>query len=219
MPSTIIFKGKVPIEGWFEEGRLPDDWRIEVSANGWTSDEIGLRWLQKCFIPATGGRKVGRYQLLVLDGHGSHLTPQFDKACKENDIIAICMPPHSSHLLQPLDIGCFGPLKRAYGSLVDSKMRLGFNHIDKLDFLRAYTEAHQEVFKPLNIQNSFAAAGISPFNQERVLNKLNISLATPTPPSSRGGPSTASSTLITPHTVRQLKRHASSIKKHLERGP
>lgn len=128
------------------------------------------------------------------------------------------MPPHSSHLLQPLDIGCFGPLKRAYGSLVDSKIRLGFNHIDKLDFLKAYTEAHREVFKPQNIQNSFTAAGISPFNRERVLNKLNILLSTPTPPSSRGGPSTASSTLATSYTVRQLQRQASSVKKLLKRG-
>lgn len=164
IPSTITFKGKVPKEGWFEEACLPDDWRIELSPNGWTSDETGLRWLQKCFIPATTSRKVGRHQLLVIDDHGSHLTPQFNKVCNDNNMIAICMPAHSSHLLQPLDIGCFGPLKRAYGSLVDSKMRLGFSHINKLDFLKAYTEAHREVFKPQNIQNSFTAAGICPFN-------------------------------------------------------
>lgn len=219
IPTTIIFKEKVHIKGWYEDGRLPGDWRIEVSKNGWTTDKIGLRWLLKVFIPATTSRTVGRYRLLVLDGHGSHLTPQFDKACSDNNIIAICMPPHSSHLLQPLDVGCFGPLKQAYGSFIESKTQLGFSHIDKLDFLEAYLKAHQEVFKPQNIQSGFSAAGIYPFNPERVLSKLNILLATPTPPSSRGGPSTASSTLITPHTVRQLKRHASSIKKHLERGP
>ncbi len=101
---------------------------------------------------------------------------------------------------------------------MDSKTRLGFNHIDKFDFLKAYTEAHQEAFKPQNIQNSFTAAGICPFDRERVLNKLNILLSTPTPPSSSGGPSTASSTLTTPHTARQLQRQASSIKKHLKRG-
>lgn len=50
IPSTIIFKGKVHIEGWYQEGRLPEDWRIEVSANSWTTDKIGLRWLQKVII-------------------------------------------------------------------------------------------------------------------------------------------------------------------------
>jgi hypothetical protein len=57
---------------------LPADWRIKISKNGWTTDQIGLRWLQKVFIPATTGCTTSRYQLLILDGHGSHLIPQFD---------------------------------------------------------------------------------------------------------------------------------------------
>lgn len=116
---------------------LLSDWRFEVSPNGWTSDEIGIRWLEKLFIPSTTSRMKGRYRLLILDGHGSHLTPRFDEICEKNDIIPICMPAHSSHLLQPLDIGCFAVLKRAYGQIVETKMRLGINHIDKLDFLEA----------------------------------------------------------------------------------
>jgi hypothetical protein len=59
VPSCIIFKGKRFIEGWFEEYGIPTDLRIELSANGWTTDEIGLRWLEKVFIPATATRKVG----------------------------------------------------------------------------------------------------------------------------------------------------------------
>ena len=97
LPPCVIFKGKVFIESWFDG--LPDDWRFEVSPNGWTSDEIGLRWLEKLFIPSTSSRTKGKYRLLILDGHGSHLTPKFDEICEKNDIIPICMPPHSSHLL------------------------------------------------------------------------------------------------------------------------
>ena len=97
LPPCIIFKGSVHIEGWYQESKLPPNWRIEVSPNGWTSDEIGLRWLQKVFIPETNDRMTGSYRLLVLDGHGSHLTPEFDKVCSENNIILICMPPHSSN--------------------------------------------------------------------------------------------------------------------------
>ena len=146
--TCIIFKGKVHIEGWYQDEALPKDWRIEVSPNGWTNDQIGLKWLQNIFIPATnGGRTTGKYRLLVLDGHGSHLTPQFDQICSENDIIPICMPPHSSHLLQPLDVGCFSPLKRAYGCLVENKAWLGSDHIDKFDFFEAYPQAYIEIFQ------------------------------------------------------------------------
>jgi hypothetical protein len=72
--------------------------------------------------------------------------PQFDKLCKDNNIIYIYMPAHSSHLLQPLDVGCFSPLKRAYGGLIKAKSWLGFHHINKHDFLQAYPIARQSVF-------------------------------------------------------------------------
>jgi hypothetical protein len=127
------------------------------------------------------------------------------------------MPAYSSYLLQPLDVGCFGPLKCAYGGLVEQKMRLGCNHIDKFNFLKAYPAAHLEVFKPLNIQNGFTAAGIYPFNPKRVLEKLNICVSTPTPPPSRASQSTSSSWLGTPHNLRQLQKQAFSVKKLLKR--
>lgn len=123
LPLCVIFKGKVFIEAWFDN--LPSDWRFEVSPNGWTSDEISLHWLEKLFIPSTVSRTKGKYRLLILDGHGSHLTPRFDKICEENDIISICMPAYSSHLLQPLDIGCFAVLKQLYGQTVETKMCCG----------------------------------------------------------------------------------------------
>ena len=95
LPPTIIFKGKLCNHAWFEG--LLGDWRFEVSLNGWTTDEIGLRWLEKLFIPATTSRTVGRYRLLVLDGHRSHLTPLFDQVSSENDII----PVYASTQLTP----------------------------------------------------------------------------------------------------------------------
>jgi hypothetical protein len=34
VPSTIIFRGRVFIEGWYAEHGLPGNWRIELSNNG-----------------------------------------------------------------------------------------------------------------------------------------------------------------------------------------
>jgi hypothetical protein len=211
LPPCIIFKGKVAIAGWFDN--LPKDWRFEVSNNGWTTDEIGLRWLQKHFIPHTNSRVRGRFQLLILDGHGSHLTPQFDRICAENNIIPLCMPSHSSHLLQPLDVGCFAVLKRAYSRFISDLARCGYNHIDKFDFLDDYKRARLEAFQqPAIIQNSFAASGLVPVDAERVLSKLNISLRTPTPPSSRPSSRSSEFTPKTPRTVAQLQKQATMLK-------
>ncbi|CBF88708.1 hypothetical protein AN0826.2 [Aspergillus nidulans FGSC A4] len=209
----LIFKGKQYNQAWFTG--LPPDWRFEISTNGWTTNEISLRWLQKQFIPSTEHRTRGRYQLLVLDGHGSHLTPEFDQICTDHNIIPLCMPAHSSHLLQPLDIGCFAVLKRSYASLVDQKMRLGISHIDKLDFLAAYPQARISTFKLDTIRNSFRAAGLVPLNPEPVLSKLSIQACTPTPPGSRG----SQASTFCPHTpanVDELLKQASLLRDFLK---
>jgi hypothetical protein len=210
LPPCVIFKGKNYRESWFDD--LPNNWRFEVSENGWTTDEIGLRWLQKLFIPAIQGRKRGQYQLLILDGHGSHLTLQFDRTCSENDIIPICMPSHSSHLLQPLDVGCFSVLKRSYYQVIDQQMRMGVNHIDKLDFLTAYPHARAEAYKSSTIQNTFAAAGLVPYDPDRAMSRISVRLRTPTPP----GSSSSAWSPKTPYNVKQLTRQASSIKRLIE---
>jgi len=216
LPPCIIFKAKVAIEDWFEN--LLKDWRFEVSNNGWTTDEISLRWLQKLFIPLTNSRVRGRFRLLILDGHGSHLTPQFDRICSENDIIPLCMPSHASHLLQPLDVGCFAVVKRAYSRFVSDLTRTGYNHIDKCDFLENYQYARLEALQqPDTIRNSFAASGLVPVDAERVLSKLNISLRTPTPPSSRPSSRSSQFTPKTPRTVSQLEKQASMLKDLLKR--
>jgi hypothetical protein len=117
LPPCIIFKGRTYIEGWYQDPNLPNNWRIEVSNNGWTTDKISLCWLQNLFIPAINGRTTRRYRLLVLDGHGSHLIPEFDQVRSKNDIIPIYMPAHSSNYLQSLDISCFSPLKNVVNML------------------------------------------------------------------------------------------------------
>jgi hypothetical protein len=143
---------------------------------------LAFTGFKKFFIPAINKRITGGYRLLVLDGHESHLTSEFDYTCKENNIIRIYMPAHLSHLLQPLDVGCFGPLKKAYGKLIEQKGRLGYNHIDKLDFLKTYPAAQEMVFTKENIQSRFRTIGLVSFNPYAVLEKLNIRLSTPTPP-------------------------------------
>lgn len=119
----------------------------QVSPSGWTTDEIGLQWLQNLFIPAINGCSTGKHHLLILDGYGSHLASRYNEICSQNDLIPICMAPYSSHLLQ------------AYGCLAENKMQLGFNHIDTLVFPGAYPKAGTGAFKADTIKNSLAAAG------------------------------------------------------------
>ena len=152
--------------------------------------------------------------MLILDGHGSHLTAEFDYICTENNIIPVYMLSHSSHLLQPLDVGCFAALKRYYTSLIEQQIRLGFNHIDKIDFLTAFPQAHIRAYKVKTIQNSFIATRLKLFNPDEVIQTLNIRLKTPTSPPSRSS-NTASSCLQTPQNIRQFIRQSTTINKRI----
>ena len=178
LPPLIIFKGQLHQLSWYE--RLPSNWMVGVSENGWTTDELGLIWLKRLFGPNTE-RTVGKYRLLILDGHGSHVTAEFDQYCTQNSIIVLCMPPHSSHLLQPLDVSCFSVLKRSYGSVVQEQMRAGINHVDKDDFLDLYLQARIATYSPSTIQSGFRATGLVPFDPDEVLSRLHIQLKTPSP--------------------------------------
>jgi hypothetical protein len=91
------------------------------------------------------------------------------------------MPPHSSHLLQPLDVGCFSPLKKAYGRQAENLMRNKITHITKTKFLPCFIAAHNASITESNIQAGFRGAGLIPHDPEAVLSKVDVKLRTPSP--------------------------------------
>lgn len=72
----------------------------------------------------------------------------------ENKIVTICMPPHSSHILQPLNVVCFLPLKRKYSERVRDLARRRVFHINKEDFLPAFKDAFFYVFTDANCEKA-----------------------------------------------------------------
>jgi hypothetical protein len=154
IPPFLIFAVQYHLSAWYEETEIPRDWVIAISDNGWTTNELGVEWL-KHFNAHTRTRVVGARCLLVLDGHKSHQSLKFQELCKENNIYTLCMPSHSSHLLQPLDVGCFSPLKRAYSCEAESLIRHHINHITKLEFLPAFKAAFYQSFTSANICSAF----------------------------------------------------------------
>ena len=130
------------------------------------------------------------------------------------------MPAHASHLLQPLDVGCFTVLKKAYGREIEYLIRCSITHISKIEFFSAFYAAFKATFTESNIRGGFKGAGLAPFDPENVISKLNVQLRTPTPPEEATELSTPW-TLKTPKTVleaqsqseyldRRIRRHQSS---------
>src|SRR5436853_4982243 len=93
----------------------------------------------------------GNYRLLILDGHGSYITLEFDLFYKEHAIITLYMPPHSLHLLQPLDVNCFLVLKQLYKQQIKTLIQNKVNYINKQDFFEAYHTTYTKTINQSNI--------------------------------------------------------------------
>lgn len=123
------------------------------------------------------------------------------------------MPSHSSHLLQPLDVGCFAPLKKAYGQQIENLVRLSVNHVTKLEFLPAFETAFNAALTTQNIAGGFRGAGLVPFDPEAVISKLDVRLRTPTPPVAEVVPWESR----TPHNPVELACQTELVKKQITR--
>jgi hypothetical protein len=188
VPPFLCVQGRFHLAPWYQNGNVPRDWVVTTIQNGWTDNKTGLQWL-KHFDEATRTRRKGRYRMLVLDGHESHINAEFNEYCKENDIIPLCLLPHSSHLTQPLDVGIFSPLKWAYGDQISRLIRLRITHITKDEFFPAFKAAFNAVFTEQNVKSGFRGSGMVPWNPEAVISKLDIRIRTPSLPGSpRGSP-------------------------------
>ena len=94
----------------------------------------------------------------------------------------LCMPPHSSHLLQLLNVTYFLLLKRKYSDAILVIARSYVYYISKETFLLAFKATFKKVFTQKNVYAGFRGARLVLYNLDAVLLKLNIKLRTLTLP-------------------------------------
>ncbi|KAK2470259.1 hypothetical protein H9L39_17876 [Fusarium oxysporum f. sp. albedinis] len=158
----LIFKGKTVQQQHFPENLdFLEDWGFTSSEKGWTNNHIALIWLKMVFIPSTKLENPKEPRLLILDGHGSHMTKDFLFECCNNNIFVLFLPAHSSYVLQPLDVAVFGPLKRAYRKFLSDLASIADSSpIGKITFLYTYDKARKEDITKLNALAGWKATGL-----------------------------------------------------------
>lgn len=144
---------------------------VSSTRSGWTNDEVGLAWLEQVFNRFTKTKARRKYRLLILDGHGSHLTMDFINYYDMNKIILAVLPPHSTHMLQPLDVVMFKPLSSAYSKELTKYLHnsQGLAFTKKADFFYLFWKAWTSKFTQGLILRSFEATGIAPLQPNVIL--------------------------------------------------
>jgi hypothetical protein len=171
LPPLIIFKAEQISSTWITKD-TPNDWRFSASSKGWTSNIHGLEWLRTIFEPETLERAGNNPRLLIADGHDSHISGNFIGHCMENNIDLLILPPHCSHILQPLDIAIFGPLKTAHAVETDLLVRTGIVRLQKQEWVDVYRRARAKSITAVNIKSAWRGAGLIPWNPQKAYNKL-----------------------------------------------
>ena len=148
----IILKGDKVSVSWIPPSALELNWYFAASAKGWTNNDHRFEWLTKVFDPRTRETAQGRTRLLICDGHDSHISAKFVAHCIENNICLFLLLPHSSHLLQPLDVGVFSLLKTAVSADLDRLIRAGVRRLEKAEWVESYIRAWPNAFTERNIR-------------------------------------------------------------------
>src|SRR2546430_6489011 len=140
-PPMVTFKGKNLMSSWLP-ATPPEGWLWSCNTKGWMSNEYGRKWLE-LFNASTATKTNNRRRLLICNGHDSHISAEFVRYCIDHDIFILLLVPHSSHLMQPLDVGVFGPLKHAMSAQLDRVFRTGISRLQKVEWIENYIEARK----------------------------------------------------------------------------
>ena len=115
--------------------------------------------LEEMFVPST--THINRPLLLVMDSFSSHVSLKIINLLKQNRIVCLIPPPHTTHALQFLDLLHFNSVKTDWIKIVKNYFKEGNKTLRKFDFPRLLRKliVDKLAFSPSRIVSSFATSG------------------------------------------------------------
>ena len=147
---------------------VPDKFHVAHSESGWMTSKNFFEFIANAFIPWLDDQMIARPVVLFVDGHKTHVTMQASVLCQDNGVILYLLPPNTTHILQPADVGPFRPMKHYWREQVIQFQRENPNQqIQRKDVAPLLHKAMQLVAKK-SIRNGFKKSGIFPFDVDAV---------------------------------------------------
>ena len=165
------------MDAWFLND-LHDETTIITSESGYSNDEIGVKVLEhfiKCTKLSPWSSLISSTSpiLLLLDGHGSHCTEEFKALASQNNIILHQFPAHLTHIIQPLDVGCFHIWKHFHNLAIHQALHNLQNVYNTAAFLRDLPEIRMKTLTLSNVVSAFQKSGIWPPDINTILKRMN----------------------------------------------
>ena len=105
-----------------------------------------MLWFENVCVPQLRARTLDEDErvLLVFDGHGSHLTDELFDLGTKYKIDFYLLPAHTTHKLQPLDVGCFGPMQKKFVERCEEIVEETGECVDRDVFVKEYMAVRDE---------------------------------------------------------------------------
>ena len=163
LPPMMVYPRKKSVPEDLKEGAVLNT-LFTNSVNGLITKELYLEWFKHFLANIPPTRPV----LLIQDGHSSHASIELIECARANYIHVLCLPAHTTHILQPLDVGVFKSFKAAF-SKACRNYTLKHPGCITTDVIAALVgESMPVAFTPLNILSGFKKWGIQPLNPREV---------------------------------------------------
>ncbi|CAG2186231.1 unnamed protein product [Mytilus edulis] len=121
VPPFFVFPGNRMRQELLENKSTGTDG--DVSESSWSNIEIFHKYMENHLLKYIPHRTSAVPVLVLFDGHKSHLSMELIEWAKKENIILFVLPAHTSHILQPMDVGCFGPFERIFNHECHKFMR------------------------------------------------------------------------------------------------
>jgi hypothetical protein len=152
---------------------IPSDCMVGVTETAYMNTKLFNDWFKNMFMKHIGS---SRPKMLILDSHKSHIDYELAQTAKDNGIILLALPPHTSHIFQPLDVAVFKPLKGVYKKLASEWL---LNNTEKeiplKDFVNMFYQAFDKSVTSKNLIAGFVGSCIFPCRLEVALKKVEKS--------------------------------------------
>ena len=141
--------------------RLIGTSQSQIPSGPITNSELAVEWLENIFKPHTRPSTPSHWRLLIIDDHQSHTSKPFCDALWSHRIIPFVLPPHTTHVMQPLEVSIFSRLTSAYRRLVSSAAESVGATIDKAQFGTFYAQACEVILTQSAARKAFSDWGIA----------------------------------------------------------
>ena len=168
LPPFVVYKGKNLYSSWTRGGLAGAMYSTRTS--GWMEKENYESWFRKMFMPAVVKHLTDSGPVvLFFDGHYSHKSVELVELARANNIHLMLLPSNTTHVLQPLDVGVYSPVKQAWKRILNTyKLKTRAANIGKEDFPGLLKQLWDSSFKESHLIGGFRETGLYPFNQSAI---------------------------------------------------